>query len=319
MKTFLVSFCCALCLLFTPIFGQAADWQPKRPITIVVSFAPGGTHDVMARILVPPLEKELGTNVIVKNSSGAAGTIGAAEAAGAKPDGYTIYLIAAGPAITQPLMRDLPYKPDSFELISFLYSTPFCVMVNKDSKYKTLDDLLKAAKAAPGSVVCATVGVASSNHLCLLDFEEAFGVKIKHLPERSGAEVQKNLAGGVFDMTVDSEGYLPRYDVRGLVRFWPTRSKNAAASSMPAVDEMGKKVHASAWNGMAAPKGTPKDIIAKYNAALGKVIKDPKVVEQAEQNGLNTLYMPTAEFQKFYKDEVEKCTRLLTKAGLLKK
>ncbi|MDL2209623.1 tripartite tricarboxylate transporter substrate binding protein [Desulfovibrio sp. OttesenSCG-928-O18] len=312
----------ALCLLaifvLVPTMGQAAKY-PSKPITIVVSYSAGGAHDTMARILVPHMEQLLGTKVIVKNSSGASGTIGAAEGANAKPDGYTLYLLAGGPAITQPALRKLPYSSDSFQLISLLYNTPHMIMAAKGGKYKNLDDFIKAAKENPGQILCASTGVGSTPHLNIIAFQKAYGIELKHMPERSGAEAMKNLAGGTLDAVLDNEAYVPRFDTLGLLRFWPTRSTDKAMDYIPSTKEFGKEVYFSAWTGMVAPKGTPADVIKKLDETFAQIMKLPKVQEQAIQNGLYAEYLNTADFQKLYNNEIPKIQGLIKEAGLLPK
>ena len=140
----LMAFICLFSLALVPVrIAGAAEWKPTKPVTIIVCYAPGGGHDTVARIIAPGLEKELGVSVIVKNVSGAAGTIGAAEAANAAPDGYTVALMAGGPMIGQPLLRSLPYKVDSWQLVSLLNRQPLCVHVREDSRFKTIEDLVK--------------------------------------------------------------------------------------------------------------------------------------------------------------------------------
>lgn len=318
MRKRLFTLCLLAAFVFVPFSGQAASDWPKKPVTIVVSYAAGGAHDTMARILVPHMEKMLGTNVIVKNSSGAAGTIGAAEAAAAKPDGYTLYLLAGGPAITQPAMRKLPYGPDSFELISLLYNTPHMLMVKKNGKYKNFEEFLAAAKASPGQIICASTGVASTPHLNLIAFCKAYGIELKHMPERSGAEAMKNLAGDTLDAVLDNEAYVPRFDTLGILRFWPTRSTDKTLDYVPSTQEFGKEVYFSAWTGIAAPAGTPADIIRKLDAMYAEIMKLPKVREQATQNGLYAEYLNTGDFQKLYDAEKPKIAGLLKDAGLIR-
>ncbi|MDL2210108.1 tripartite tricarboxylate transporter substrate binding protein [Desulfovibrio sp. OttesenSCG-928-O18] len=317
MKKRIFALLMAAAFLCVPFTGQAADW-PTKPITIIVVYSAGGSHDTMARILVPQLEKILGVKVIVKNSAGAGGTVGAAEVASSKPDGYTYYLMTAGPAISMPTVRKLPYTPESFQMISQMYNSPHTLMVSKDSPYKTLDDFVKAAKEKPGELIVSTVGTAGMLHLTLLDFLNAFDIKVRVMAERSGSEAMKNLAGGVLNGSVDSEGYITRFDNRGLVRFWPERSKLPGLTEVPAVKEFGKEVYWTTWAGIGAPKGVPADIVKKMDAALAEASKSAKLQELAMQNGFTVEYLPTAAFEKVFKDEVARVTMVLKREKLIK-
>lgn len=305
MKKCISALCLLIAVALVPFAAQAADW-PTKPVTIVVSYAAGGTHDTMARILVPHMEKELGVKVIVKNSSGAAGTIGAAEAANAKPDGHTLYIFTGGPCIMQPAVRKLPYGPESFTLVSQVFNTPHALMVRKDSEFKTLDDFIKAANAKPGELLVSVIGVASTPHLNLLAFCKAYNIKIKVMSERTGAEAMKNLAGGTLHASLDNEAYVPRFDMRGLVRFSPTRSPEANLADIPSTKEFGKDVYWSAWTGVAGPKGMPDAVVKKLDTIFAKIMKEPQVQALAKQNGLYAEYIPTAEFRSFVKKETGK-------------
>ncbi|MDL2210109.1 tripartite tricarboxylate transporter substrate binding protein [Desulfovibrio sp. OttesenSCG-928-O18] len=304
-----------LCL---PLSAQGADW-PNRPITIIAGYAAGGAHDAMSRMVVPHLEKVLGVKVIVKNAAGAGGTIGAAEVASAKPDGYTLFLTAAGPTITQPLVRKLPYSPDSFQLISQVYNSPHAIMVSKNSRFKKLEDFVKEAKARPGELIVGTVGLGGMNHLTLLDFCNAFGIKVKVMSERSGAEGMKNLAGGTLDGYVDTEGYIIRFDNQGLIRLWSERSKDPQLADVPCSKDFGKDTYWTTWAGFSGPKGIPADIVKKLDAAFAEVCKIPAFYELAGKNGYGVTYLPTAEFEKVFKNEWKRVIPILDKEGMLLK
>ena len=139
-------------------------------------------------------------------------------------------------------------------------------------------------------------------HLTLPDFLNAFDLKVRVLAERSGAEAMKNLAGGILSASVDSEGYIPRFDNRGLVRFWPERSKMPALADVPSIKEFGKEVYWTTWAGISAPKGLPAEIVQKLDAALAEILKHAKLRELAHQNGFSVSYLSTANFQNVFDD-----------------
>jgi len=318
-KMTLPVFFCALCLFAFPVAGfSASDW-PQKPVTIISNYGAGGIIDAAARIMAMALEKEMGAKFIVKNTTGSGGTIGSAEAANAAPDGYTLAVITGGPMVAQPTFRELPYKVDAWDLISLVSQSPCAIQVNKDSPYKTLEDFIKAAQEKPDQIVVASTGIAGSPHLAIVGFSKYFNVKLRHMSERSSAESLKSLAGGTIEAIFDTESYITRYDTRGLLRFASERSKDPALKDIPCVKESGFPIYLSIWTGLGAPKGTPPEILDKLHDALAKAVKDPKVQQLFEQAGMNPLYLPKPEFEKFYAEQTQLYKELLGEAGLLKK
>lgn len=316
MKRFLTSLGLAV-FLITASFSAvnaASDW-PKKPITFIVPFAAGGNTDVLFRILAPHLEKELGVTCLVKNVSGANGTIGAAELAAAKPDGYTIGFMSNGAMSSQPHLRKLPYSNESWEYICLMYDNPVAVMVAQSSPFKTWVDFVNAAKAAPDKLIYSSTGPGSIPHLTMLALCKEFDIKVRHMAERSGAEAMKSLAAKTIDIFADSATYVIRFENRGVLTVAPERNKDLPG--VPSTTDVGKpNLRYSVWNGVYAPKGTPKPILDKLADTLGKLSAKPEIIEAAAKSGSVIHFLKGQAFIDFHNSEYEKIGRLIKETGL---
>ncbi len=294
--------------------SAAADW-PQKPVTFIVPFAAGGNTDVLFRILAPHLEKELGVPCLVKNVSGANGTIGAAELAAAKPDGYTIGFMSNGAMSSQPHLRKLPYSNDSWEYICLMYDNPVAVMVSQSSPFKTWLEFVEAAKAAPDKYIYSSTGPGSIPHLTMLALCKAFDIKVRHMAERSGAEAMKSLAAGTISLFADSATYVIRFENRGLLTVAPERNKDLPG--VPSTTDVGKPdLRYTVWNGVYAPKGTPKPILDKLAAVLKRLSAKPEIIEAAARSGSVVHFLEGREFIDFHNSEYEKIGRLIKETGM---
>jgi len=311
MKKFLtVSLAAALMLISASAFAA----YPSRTITMIVPFAAGGNTDMVARALVPSLQKELGAKIIVKNVGGAGGTLGTAELASAKPDGYTIAYLPTGPVVLQPGIRTLPYTTSSLQAVACVSDTPYVFMVKSDSPMNSLADAQKALAENKGAMAYGSSGPGTLPHLASAAMVGALGGEAKHIPDRSSAEGMKSLAGGVIQFFSDSTSFLPAFDVKALGIFSPER--NPDYPDIPTMKEQGHDLEFSIWGGIFAPKGTPQDIIDQLDKAVKAAVSTPEFQEIARKNSVNALYMNSRDFAAFVADEAKSKEELITGLGL---
>lgn len=297
---------------FTPAQAQ----YPSRPVTMVVPFNAGGGTDNVARLAAPHFEKALGGNVVVKNSTGAAGTIGAAEVASARPDGHTIGMLAIGPMTTQPHLRKLVYGIDSFIPICMLYRSPVVATVTKTSPYNSLEELKRAAEAKPNGLIYGSPGPGSIPHISAFALAKALGVQMKHIPHSGGAEVAKSMMGGVVQLLVDVGSNVALFDLRPLAVAHSERLPELA--DVPTMKELGYDLEFAIWFGVFAPAKTPADVVAKLDKACEAAGTSPEFAANMKKFKSAVTYMPRKEFTAYVKADFEKNGKVLEEAGLKK-
>ena len=257
--------------------GAKAQTYPSRPITVVVPFAAGGNNDVNARVLAERMRGPLGQPVIIENVSGADGSIGTGRVARARPDGYTIELGGTSTHNTNGAVYSLPYDVvNDFAPISLLFTSPYALFARKTMPAKDLNDLIAWLKANPKK---ASVGItASPFRLITALFQKETGTQLTLVPYRGGAPAMQDLAGGQIDLLFSNLDALPLARA-GSIRAYAVASdtRSALAPDIPTSGEMGLPLSFSGfgWQGLFAPKGTPKEIIDRLNAAIVQGLADP--------------------------------------------
>ena len=298
---------CVVMLGLNPISGKAADY-PTHSITLVVPSPPGGGTDTQARILAPKLGELLGQTVIIENRGGASGNIGAQAVAKAAPDGYTLLAMISSHVINPYVLKDVPYDIDrSFAMISRTVNAPGVLVGNSSLSAQNLRELIAYMKADPGKVAFSSAGVGSLSHLIVELFEQNAGVKLLHVPYRGTRPALNDVLSGqvavmVPDLTIAlgqiRAGQLRAFGVTGATR-------SAAAPDVPTLAEAGLTgFNAVQWFGLAAPAGTPPDIVNKLHAAVTQALYDPTVRQLYTQNAMTPD--PSAspeEYAKFVHEE----------------
>ena len=313
---------------FAIAFGCAstsfAQVYPSRPIAVVVPFPPGGQVDSVARLLLDRMRVALGQPLIVENAGGASGTIGTGRAVRAAPDGYTLGMgnwtsHVGGPAMYAPaydILKDL-------EPVSLLLVAPTVIVGRQGLPPNTLQELIAWLKANPDKATAATVGAGSPGHISGIHFQNVTGTRIQFVPYRGGGPANQDLVGGQVDLRIGAEasqmlpyirsGHTKAYAILAKTR-WPV------APDVPTADEAGVPgIHISLWTGLWAPKGTPKDIIAKLNAAVGQTLADPAVRQRVVDVGFE---IPAREqltpeaLAAFHKAETEKWWPIIRAANI---
>ncbi len=289
-----------LAVLATLALGGAAIAQnfPSRPITIIVPFSAGGPSDAMCRILAERMKVTLGEAVLVENVTGAGGSIGVGRAAKSPPDGYTVSFGHLGTHVANGAIYKLGYDlVADLEPVALLPSNPMIIVSKNAVPAKTLKEFLDWLKARPSPAAAGTAGAGSGSHVAGLAFEAATGIKLQYVPYRGTGPAMNDLVAGQIDMIVDQTSNSITQVRAGNIRAYAIvdSKRVASAPDIPTTDEAGLPgFHMTLWSGMWVPKGTPKDIVAKLNAAAVEALNDPAVRKQLENLGLQ---MPPSDKQ----------------------
>lgn len=301
-----------LAVAFTATAGSALAAYPDRPIRIVVGFPAGQATDVIARVAARKLQDALGQPVIVDNKPGAAGIIGTEAVVKAVPDGYTLLVGSSGPlAINPSLYSKLSYQPlRDLAPIAELAKVPLFLAVNPAFPAQTAADLVKEAKARPGKINYASSGSGVTSHLTMELFKHAQGINMVHVPYKGSPAAVTDLISGQVSAMVDTGPALLPHMRSGRVRVLAVASKNRnpAAPDVPTMAEAGLGAfEAPAWIGIAAPKGTPPEVIETLHKALVSAWRDAADVRET-LNGLGAEPVLTRpdEFARYIKDEIDK-------------
>ncbi len=280
MKSFFRGLFALVAILSFAATAQADDF-PKRPITMIVPFAAGGTSDVIARTVAEQMSVALGQTVVIENVAGAGGSTALARAARADADGYTIAIGNAGTsAAAYTIYPKLPFTPDSFTPIGMVAKTFGIIALRKDFPAKDLQEFIAYARKNPGKINLGHAGVGSSNFLICKSFVQAAGIDVTLVGYRGAAPALTDAIGGQIDGVCDAAASVSQAINEKLVRGLVVGSTVRLATSpeLPTSTEAGlPEFEAQGWNGLFAPKGTPPDIVAKLNAAAGTAVETDAV------------------------------------------
>ncbi|HEY9281440.1 MAG TPA: tripartite tricarboxylate transporter substrate binding protein [Eoetvoesiella sp.] len=292
-------------------FAFAAQSYPERPIRLVVPSAPGGSPDLISRLIAPKLSEILGQSVVVENQSGAAGIIGTQYVAHAKPDGYTLlYGFNQVATMNPPLYPKLSYNPEKdLAPIGLTLNLSYVWIAPPEFKAKTMKELVAMSKADPGSVNYASTGYGSAAHLGGILVEKQADIKMLHVPYKGNttADLLANVVQLKLDPVAAAIGLIKSGRVHALAVSSPKRSPQLP--NVPTVAETLPGYEVVGWQGMWAPAGTPEPIITKLNAAMVKVIKMPEIQKRIEDLG----YEPLGTTPKVMADRIKKETAEWTK------
>ena len=280
----------ALSAALLPSLVQAQDKYPSKPITWVCPYAAGGNADSRSRQVAKAMSVILGQPIIIDNKAGAGGNIGTEVIARGKPDGYTIGMGNFAPlAVNQALFKKLNFDPaNDIVPIGLIEKGPLILMVRNDSPYKSVKDIVAAAKASPGKLSYASGGIGGSHHLSGALLENAAGIDLIHAPYKSGAAGATDLMGGQVQMMFE-QMYAAMPAIKGgRLRALAITSKTRSPllPDLPTMAEQGyPAVEVQNWQGLVAPKGIPADLVKVLNAALNKALQDPEVKEKILSQG----------------------------------
>jgi tripartite-type tricarboxylate transporter receptor subunit TctC len=297
---------------------------PEKPVTLVVPFAAGGPSDKIARDLAEALRKPLGQTVIVDNSGGAGGTIGAAKVAKASPDGYTLLVHHIGMSTAPALYRKLSYKVlDDFEFLGLVNEAPSVLIGKPGLPAGNFEELRKWIAANSGKVNLANAGLGSASHLCGLMFQNALKTNLTTVPYKGTAPAMTDLIGGQVDLMCEqATNAVPQIEGKKVKVFGVTslqRLQIPALKDAPPLSESGlKDFNVQVWHGLYAPRGTPPAVLAKLNAALRTALKDPDLVKRQEALGLSVITdarLDPAGHKKFVEAEMTRGSKVIKDAG----
>jgi tripartite-type tricarboxylate transporter receptor subunit TctC len=286
---------------------QAADTWPSHPITIVSPYAPGGTTDILARLLAKELTGPLGQNIIVENRAGAGGNIGTDYVARAKPDGYTFLLAASGPiVIAGTLYTHLSYNPATdFTAIAPLANTSFVVVANAKTDLKSIQDVVREGKE--GKIAFGSAGSGTPQHIIGEMFNTAAGIKIQHIPYKGSGPLLTDIVGGQVQLAFENPlVMLPQIKSGALRALAVTGSKRLPTlPDVPTLDELGfKGFDAQPWYGFLGPKGLPDDITKRMNEALQKALASPDVKSKLDSLGVQAMHMSPQQYHDFIQKDI---------------
>lgn len=310
-------------------FAAQADNFPAagKSITFVVPFAAGGPTDRVARDLAEAMRKPLGgVTIVVDNSAGAGGSIGANKVAKAAPDGYTLLLHHIGMSTMPTLVRNIPFKVESdFEYLGMVNDVPMTIIGKPQLPANTYRDLQNWLNANKGKINLGNAGVGSASHLCGLLWQNAIQIDMTTVPYRGTAPAMTDLIGGQIDLMCDQTTNTTGQIEAGRVKAFAVTTARPMSShkllkDYPTMTEMGfKDVQVTIWHGLYAPKGTPADIQKKLNEALKVALKDPEFIKKQEGLGaviVTDKRIEPAEHKKFVAAEIAKWSPIIKAAGV---
>ena len=306
------------------ITGASAQSYPTRPISVVVPFPPGGQVDTVSRLLIDGMRAALGQPLIVENAGGASGTIGTGRTVRAAPDGYTVVMGNWTSHVGGPAMYAVNYDIlNDLEPVSMLLIAPTVIVGRQALPPNTLQELVAWLKANGDKATAATVGAGSPGHVSGIHFQNVTGTRFQFVPYRGGGPANQDLVGGQVDLRIGAEasqmlphiraGRTKGYAVLSGQR-WP------ALPDLPTADEAGVPgIHISVWTGLWAPKGTPRDIVAKLNAAVVQTLADPAARQRIADVGFEIPapdQLTPEALAAYHKAETEKWWPIIKAANI---
>ena len=311
----------AAAVLAAQLWGAApagAQTYPARDITFLVAFAPGGVADTVARFVAQGLTAKLGRNVIVENRGGAGGNIAAAAVARAAPDGYTLLVTTTALAINETLMADKGFASTDFKTIAIVASSPECFAASESNPANNLAEFIQAAKDK--SINFGTAGVGSGSHIAAEYFFKVHAkIEAVHVPFKGGAPAMNAVMGNQIDLLATTLGGGAAGQIAGgkLKGLGVASDKRVSVTpNVPTYAESGYPFEASSWVGLFAPANTSPEIVAKLNAAVEEVMKDPALQQKLTAIGFETLHGSDAQAQAMFKAEVAKWSTMVKTLGL---
>ena len=295
-----------LCL---PALLHAQAW-PTKPVRVIVTFSPGGSSDIVARLLAAPLQTELGQSVIVDNKPGAGGTIGALEAARAAPDGYTLLLSNSAPISISPAMQDQPrYDPvQSFTHVSYIGSVANVFVVHPSVPAKSLRELVIWIKQQPNPVNYGSGGIGSIGHIVGETLKKEQGLKMEHVGYKGSSPMHNDLLGGTIRLAIDTlpqnVPFMKDGKLRALAVTSPARAP--MAPDVPSVLELGQKnLVAENFLGISGPAGLPAPVVERLHVATRKALANPTLQQRLADLGVQGRDMTPQEFSAFVANQVK--------------
>jgi tripartite-type tricarboxylate transporter receptor subunit TctC len=308
-----------LACLFAVGNATAQTW-PNKPVRVIVTFSPGGSSDIVARLIAAPLQAELGQPVIIDNKPGAGGTIGAQEAARAAPDGYTLLLSNSAPISISPAMQDQPrYDPvASFSHVAYIGSVANVFVVHPSVPATSLRELIGWIKAQPNPVNYGSGGIGSIGHLVGETLKKDQGLQMEHVGYKGSAPMHNDLLSGTIKLAIDTlpqnVPFIKDGKLRALAVTSPARAP--MAPGVPTVLELGqKKLVAENFLGVSGPAGLPRPVVERLHAAMKKSLANPTVAQRLAELGVQGSDMTPEQFTAFVANQVKEWAQPVRDSG----
>lgn len=306
-------------LLMILALPASAVGYPVKPIRLVVPFSAGGTTDIIARMIGQSLGTALKQPVIVENKPGAGSTLGTADVARSKPDGYTLLMAGSSSLVIAPVINDAGYDPiKDFSPVALVASSPLAIFVNPGLPVRSVVDLISYAKQHPKELNFASYGAGSLAHLAGEMFNQKTGTTMLHIPYKGSAPAMTDVIGGQVQVGFDMvTAVLPHYKA-GKIRVLAITGADSSTEmpEVPPISGALSDYEASAWFGIVAPAGTPKDIIQKLNLAIQAAIQTEEIQIVLKQNSLTPRRTSPGEFSEVLQSDLRKWTDIIVDAGL---
>jgi tripartite-type tricarboxylate transporter receptor subunit TctC len=309
-------------MLFLALLTGVAEGQtyPSRPVRLIVPFPPGGSNDIVARMVATQLGERLGQQVVIDNRGGAGGVLGTDLAAKSPPDGYTLLLISVAYAFGPALYKNLPYDPEkAFAPVGILGSGAAALTVHPSLPVNTVRELIALAKAKPGALNYASAGVGSLQHLACALFMIQAGIDVVHVPYKGGGPAMADVIAGQAQIVMPSLIQVVPHIKSGRLRVLGTSGtrRSAVLPDVPTISESGVPGYeAHNWWGILAPAGTPAPVIEKLHKDLTSVLSSRETEKRFETEGAEVVRMTPAEFGRFISAELVKWSRVAREVGI---
>jgi tripartite-type tricarboxylate transporter receptor subunit TctC len=308
-----------VCILLIGGTAQADDY-PTKSIRLIVPFAAGGAVGAVARVLSNPLSQSLGQSIVIDNRGGAGGIIGMDAVAKAPPDGYTVLLIHSGITYMPGLYRKLPFDPTTdFDGVVAAVSGSFVLAVSNNTPFRTVAELIAYAKANPGRLSYGSAGIGSTLHLASEFFKRAAGIDMIHVPYKGASQATTDLVAGQIQVMIGPAVALMPLAQAGNVRALavPSLKRSPLAPELPTMIESGvPDFEVTSWYGLAAPAGTPKDVVLKLNTVTNNALTQPELIEQFRLQGYEPLGGTPDDMNALIKADTVRWTRIIRDAAI---
>ncbi len=302
----------AAVLLMLPCIVLAQAY-PSKPVRIIVPFPPGGTTDLIARIVQPKFQEHLGQSVVIENKGGAGGSIGAGEAARAAPDGYTLLMVFDTHAVNHHLYKQAPDPFKTLEHLMLMVASPSTLVAVSGFAPSSLREVVERAKAEPGKVTYASTGHGSSNHLGALLLEQAAGIRMTHVPYKGGGPMVAALLGNQVDVAFISTPLILPHIQAGKVKAIAVggRQRSAVLPNVPTAAETYPGLEQISWFGLLTPVGVPKNVTAKIHQDMKRTLEIPEVRKALSDRGFDVIASSPEEFVRYVRAESDKLGKLI--------
>lgn len=306
-------------LSLQPLFASAQANYPNKTVKMIVPLTPGSGADIAGRIVAKNLAESWKQPVIIENRPGAGGLVGTGVVVNSDPDGYTLLVQSASYAANPAIYKKLPYDLKSLKDVNILGTSPYALVVSAESPYKSLKDLVNAAKSKPEIIPFASAGVGSSTHLAAEYFNQTMGIKMLHVPFKGSPEaIQETIAGRTAYYMAPLQTAIAQIQggkVRALGVTSATRAE--AAPEIPTIAEQGfQNFEIGLWVGVWAPSATPAGVLQKINTDINRALQDSDVKSAYAKAGITIKPMSLAETEKFVRSEIIKYTKIAKDAGI---